>query len=125
MHSVSSFCLERLRYSFDILLEHDDYQLQVAQPQQSSSRPGTSLGKLLLSFSLVHLIDFHPGLNDNGVGARRIAPEERERQDMEYKSEPLFAANPYHLADKSFRVLRAYRTRGSTPANTTVPFSDP
>ncbi|KAJ2919207.1 hypothetical protein MD484_g1212, partial [Candolleomyces efflorescens] len=49
-------------------LQHDDYQLQVAQPQQSGSRPGTSLG-----------------LNDNGVGARRIAPEERERQDMEYK----------------------------------------
>lgn len=54
--------------------QHDDYRMQVVQPHQvqATSRPGTSLGTT--------------DTTNNPGGARRVAPEERERQELEARA---------------------------------------
>lgn len=70
--------------------EHDDYRMQVVQPHQvqATSRPGTSLGTFHTTTSFIDCLCI-PGTTDttnNPGGARRVAPEERERQELEARA---------------------------------------
>lgn len=78
---------------------HDDYRLQVVppqHPQHPSSRPGTSQG-----FAA-----------DAGVGARRVAPEERERQELEAR------AAEYGKYRREEDIMDEARQAGQSPSPT-------